>query len=129
MTWQRAYVIRRQLTHRELGELMHDYQQIKVVVCDLDFVGLPSKLVDEIGRFQELLEDIPPNYRADAMCEIDGAADFDGGHRATLKVWYHRQESPMEHGQRLAREANKRDAEIAAAQAILRKYGKLGGDV
>ena len=88
-----------------------------------------TKLVDVIAWFQQKLEEIPEQYRANAVCEIGSTGGYEGSTYWTIEITYDRPETASERGERIAaaeaQAIEKREREIAAAKATLARYGTI----
>lgn len=90
----------------------------------------PTNLVSLIAWLQNKLHSVLPEYRHAVKCVFE--AEVDGGSPyPTLTILYDRPETPFERDERLAdvaatvrRLAELREAELAAARAVLARYGE-----
>lgn len=112
---------------------MGERKQVKVVVFDgKQYDGdwptpdFPTTLRATIEWFQRKLEQIPPEYRDAARCEIESSGGYEGSHYGRITIEYYRAETDDEMDARITKERAALQAlqekEKAALRALRNKY-------
>lgn len=113
---------------------MSDYT-VRIDVLHKDIYGSISKdneygddkVVSVIEWLQDVLDDVPAEYRDSVRIEIDSVGGYEGEHHTEVTIYYDRPETEEEHAARSAAEKRMRaemeKRERAAFEELAKKYG------
>lgn len=92
-----------------------------------DFGGMERGSLDSVIKsLLKIRASIPPEFRRDAICDIDSVLSFEDSHYATIEVYYYRRETAEEISDRIQRDENfRRHAQVAQEESERAEYERL----